>query len=131
MIAMPTRRARRACQDQDLEELHQTILSASNARSATSTPVPRAAEPAQIGVGELVEALQGIAGQNKKSFKPPQYEGQGDVDLFISQYKDVAKAKGWTDQESVLHLRSSLGSKALECGRGETSEEIFNELCLV
>ena len=127
---MPTRRARRARQDQDLEELHQTILSASEVHSATSTPEARVAESTQIGMGDLVEALKGIAGQNRRCFKAPQFEGQGDVDLFISQFKDVAEANGWTDQESVLHLRSSLGGRALECGRGKTSEEIFTELCL-
>ena len=123
---MPGRRNRRAQQDQDLEELHRTILTAS------STPRPtQVGEDTQVGMAELLEALRGIAGmtgQNKGSFKPPQYSGEGDIDLFISQYQDVAQANGWSSRESTLHLRSSLTGKALECGRGEDPEEIFTEL---
>ena len=120
---MPSRRGRRAQQDQDLEELHRTILTA----SSTPRPTP-AEETTQVGMTELLEALKGIAGQSKPSFKPPQYSGEGDIDLFISQYEDVAKANRWSIQESTLHLRSSLTGKALECGRGEDPEEIFSEL---
>ena len=120
---MPSRRGRRAQQDQDLEELHRTILTASSTPRTT-----QAEEPTQVGMAELLEALKGIAGQSKPSFKPPQFSGEGDIDLFISQYEDVAKANRWSDQESTLHLRSSLTGKALECGRGEDPEEIFTEL---
>ena len=121
---MPTRRNRRAQQDQDLEELHRTILTAS------STPRPtQVEESTSVGMAELIEALKGIAGQGSRgTFKPPQYSGEGDIELFISQNEDVAKANGWSSQESTLHLRSSLTGKALECGRGEDTEEIFTEL---
>ena len=121
---MPTRRHRRAQQDQDLDELHQTILTAS------STPrLTQVESTTQVGMAELLEALKGIAGQGKgTNFKPPQFSGEGDIDLFISQYKDVAKANGWSPQEDTLHLRSALTGKAVECGRGGTTEEIFDEL---
>ena len=114
---MPTRRARRAQQDRDLEELHQTILSASR----TSTPASNQAETntSVIGVDALVEALKGISGPSRSNFKAPQYQGEGDVDLFITQFRDVALANEWSSQESTLHLRSALTGKAIGCGRGE------------
>ena len=120
---MPSRRHTRIQRDQDLEELHETILTAGNSREA-STP-----RPSQIDMGELVEALRGIAGQGKgNSFKPPQFQGEGDVELFISQFTDVARANQWEEPDSTLHLRSALSGKALECGRGQNTVEIFTEL---
>ena len=128
---MPARRARRAQQDRDLEELHQTILTASHAESRTSTPASAAAESTQVvGVSDLVEALRGITGPGRSTFKAPQYGGEGDVDLFITQFTDVARANEWSAQESTLHLRSALLGKALECGRGETVEQIYEDLRL-
>ena len=128
---MPARRARRAQQDRDLEELHNTILTASHAESRTSTPASAAVENNQVvGVSALVEALKAITGPGRSSFKPPQYGGEGDVDLFITQFSNVARANEWSAQESTLHLRSALTGKALECARGETVEQIYEDLRL-
>ena len=127
---MATRRARRAQRDRDLEDLHQTILRASHTESRTSTPASNQVEATTqvVGVAELVEALKGVTGPSKSQFKAPQFQGEGDIELFISQFSDVAEANQWSNQDSTLHLRSALGGKALECGRGETVEQIFTDL---
>ena len=120
---MPSRRNARSQRDQDLEDLHETILTASNGHEA-STP-----RPSQIDMGELVEALRGVVGQGRGSqFKPPQFQGEGDVELFITQFTDVARANQWEEPDNTLHLRSVLSGKALDCGRGRNMEEIFMEL---
>ena len=123
---MPSRRAARAHRDEELEDLHQTILTASTRQQQTSTP-----RPTLVDMGDLVEALQSVTSQGRKdSFKPPHFHGEGDVEIFISQFLDVARANEWPSHECTLHLRSVLSGKALECGQGQTVEEILDELRL-
>ena len=119
---MPSRRATRAHRDEELEDLHQTILAAGAAQQQASTP-----RSTLVDMSDLVEALRSTQGR-KDSFKPPHYNGEGDVELFISQFLDVARANEWPNYESTLHLRSVLSGKALECGQGTTMDEILDEL---
>jgi hypothetical protein len=60
--------------------------------------------------------------------KPPKFAGDTDVDLFINNFMDVAKANRWSDTDITLHLRNSLSGPANEAGRGQTPEEIFDYL---
>ena len=105
---MPSRRNARSQRDRELEELHETIVTASSGHEA-STP-----RPSSIEMGELVEALKGIAGQGRGSqFKPPQYQGEGDVELFITQFTDVARANRWEEPDNTLHLKCYCNGKKL------------------
>ena len=115
-----SKRTRRAQRDEELTELHETIRTAST---------PRLQNPGnQINLGDLVEPLQRNTIQPRQHYKLPEYNGEGDIDLFLLQFNDVMAANQWTERDGLLHLRLSLTSKALECGRGESLEQITNNL---
>ena len=73
----------------------------------------------------LTQALQ-LTG--RPSFKPPTFNGEEDVGLFLRQFGDVADANGWSPLERTLHLRSQLVGDAQSCGQGESYEEIVEDL---
>ena len=54
----------------------------------------------------------------RRPFKPPQYNGDGDIELFINQFNQVVMTNQWTEEEAFLHLRLSLIGPALDCSRG-------------
>ena len=76
----------------------------------------------------LTEALRAVGLNQRREFKPPSYEGEGDVMLFVRHFHDVAEANNWTQLERTLHLRSSLHGGAQSCGQGETFDEIVEDL---
>ena len=111
---MPRRR-RTGAQLRELEELSSTPYEA--LPNATTTE-------SQIEVSSLVQALANLTGPSRRHLKPPQYSGVGDVDLFLTQFEDVAMINGWSEEESLLHLRLSLTGKARDCSRAESIAEV-------
>jgi hypothetical protein len=80
---------------------------------------------AQAGdVGAILQLLQGAARQ----YKPPQFDGQTDVELFIQQFNDVQAANNWNAAAALLHLRTCLTGDAVNCGGGATTAVIFANL---
>jgi hypothetical protein len=65
---------------------------------------------------------------SKPQFKAPRYSGESDIELFLTQFSDVANANNWQGQERTLHLRASLEAAAIDCGRGKDSLEIIENL---
>ena len=61
-------------------------------------------------------------------FKAPHFDGTGEVNLFIRQFTDVARANEWGDAARVLHLREVLKDTATDCGKAENVEAIFGAL---
>ena len=61
-------------------------------------------------------------------FKPPHYDGTGDVETFIQQFRDVIGANQWPDDAALLHLRQALERDAKYCGRPTELEEVFDNL---
>lgn len=118
------RRNRRRNREEDLDELHETILAASSAERPNRRP--------RLDIDDLVEALTRINHNNdtrrRKDLKAPSYEGSTDVELFLKQFNDIAIANDWTETETILHLRNNLNGKASECSRGETKQEIYDAL---
>lgn len=112
--------------DTEMEELHDTILEAGRGRNH-STPAPPPAAPTGM-INQLVEALSLAQTQNRKQIKAPAFNGIGNVELFIQQFKDVAAANHWTPEDSLLHLRLNLTDKAQECGEFDNLEEVWEEL---
>ena len=111
------RRSRNATQE--LEEL------AGSPRSTDSVAVPTVVETAT-----LVQALRelGLSNNSKEMFRAPTYSGEGDVELFIKQFNDVASANGWSEGQQTLHLRTQLQGAAQGCGRGACKAEIIEDL---
>ena len=40
-----------------------------------------------------------VEGARRETFKPPQFNGDGDDDLFIEQFTEVARANDWKERE--------------------------------
>ena len=69
-----------------------------------------------------------MKGASQPIIKPPQFTGSGDLELFLTQFTDVAKINKWSPEEHLLHLRLSLTDKATDCSRGNTISEIQDTL---
>ena len=90
----------------------------------------RTAQPEVLD--RLADVLEGIhlnqRNQPRNSFRPPLFKGDGDVELFIQQFQEVATANEWTPMATMLHLRESLEDKAQGCSRADTTPGIFAAL---
>ena len=90
-------------------------------RHSTPTEPEERTSPA-TDLGMLAQLLGGL--RARETFKPPRFDGVGDVELFLEQFGDVAEANMWTPAQSTLHMRSQLDGPARGCGRGKDMEEI-------
>ena len=107
---MATRRSRRnAEQNAELTRIEQAVL---NAPTHTENRGEQLLEDLidRLGNLELPEA-------RRHDFKPPTYDGEQDIELFITQFRDVARANRWSNEEALLHLRGCLKGPATDCGR--------------
>ena len=89
------------------------------------------AEPApQPILDRLMEALERLALPQAPTpcFKAPRYDGTGDVETFIQQFRDVVGANQWPQGAVLLHLRQALEGDAKDWGRPAESEKVFNNL---
>lgn len=87
--------------------------------------------PAMDKITELLELM--ITGQqrsapNPRAFKPPEFDGKGDVEYFIRQFNDVAGANDWNDRSALLHLRTVLKDSAKDCGKSDDLDGAFTAL---
>ena len=62
-------------------------------------------EPHEPIFGRLIEELRGLRVERHENFKPPSFDGEGDVDMFIQHFQEVADANRWTEIATLLHLR--------------------------
>jgi hypothetical protein len=101
----------------------------------------RSVEGARAGAGaglleagildRLTNALERLGqGQARPAvaFRTPTFDGQGDVELFISQFQEVAAANQWEEVAVLLHLREALKENARDCGRAPTTGGILTAL---
>ena len=98
---------------------------AARARRAVSAD---RADPQELLFGRLVDELRELRVNRREQFKPPQFDGEGDIDLFIQHFQEVAEANGWNGMATLLHLREALQGGAREYGRPATTEEVFAAL---
>ena len=66
------------------------------------------ADPQELLFGRLVDELRELRVDRRERFKPPQFDGEGDIDLFIQHFQEVAEANGWNGMATLLHLREAL-----------------------
>ena len=81
----------------------------------------------------LAEVLEILAGRPMlpvpgPQFRAPQYNGQGDIEYFISRFEEVTEANEWRPVAALLHLRDSLRESAEDCGREATVQAIYAAL---
>ena len=89
------------------------------------------AAPAAIPMEALLALTQALKLSNptpKSEIRPPTFNGEGDLTLFLKQFEDVADANGWTRVQRTLHLRSQLAGDAQGCGHGDDYQEIVDDL---
>ena len=77
---------------------------------------------------DILERLAMPQGPATPHFKPPRYDGTGDVETFIQQFRDVIDANQWPDAAALLHLRQALEGDAKDCGHPTELEEVFDNL---
>ena len=78
--------------------------------------------------GTLRELRMDRPAERPEQFKPLQFEGEGDIELFIQHFIQVATANRWNEMSTLLHLRESLKGSAREYGRPGDVEAIFTAL---
>ena len=112
------------------------MAQAAEARQPGPAVAPQAqaeAAEAQLQVlREMVETLRrdrpGPAPAQPAHFKPPKFNGVGNVETFIQQFVDTMDANEWAPVASVLHLRGCLEEEARECGASGDLQGIFAAL---
>ena len=120
-----SRACRRAARAQELSNLEDQLGST----VTTSTPGQRNTQTDQPRMETLLEQFLKLQAHTPRThFKPPKYNGETDVVLFITQFNDFSQANGWAEHEKILHLRGSLEGTAHECGRGQTVTEVVESL---
>ena len=89
-------------------------------------------DPQELLFGQLINELRDLRmdrrADRRENFKPPRFNGEGDVELFIQHFTEVAVANGWNDMATLLYLREALCDGAQEYGRPATVEEVFTAL---
>ena len=76
---------------------------------------------------QLVERMTQLQAP-KKDFKPPTYNGETDVEIFLTQFKDIALINRWEPLETLLHLRGCLQGRAVDCGRETNLQDTYDSL---
>ena len=93
---------------------------------------PQAAEAQLQVLREMVETLRrerpGPPPGAPANFKPPKYNGSGNVETFIQQFLDVVDANEWAPAAALLHLRGSLEEEAREYGTAGDLQGVFAAL---
>ena len=95
------------------------------------TPQPRREQrreeaQGQFSFSEMAQVLAGM--RPRDTFRAPTYNGEGDIELFLAQFDDVAVANHWGGQATLLHLRAHLEGSARACGVGRTRDRVEEAL---
>ena len=99
----------------------QTNSQASDASEGQAAERP--ATPAAIPMEALLAITQALKLTNtgpRTEIRPPSFNGEGDLSLFLKQFGDVADANQWTLVQRTLHLCSQLTGDAQGCGHGDS-----------
>jgi hypothetical protein len=82
----------------------------------------------QEAIELLGQTLAGMAHGGRPRFKPPTFDGTQNVEVFLRQFNDVAAQNEWNGAAAAVHLKTCLLEDAMECGTGDTVEEISTAL---
>ena len=58
-------------------------------------------------------------------FRAPQYNGQADIEYFISRFEEIFEANEWGPVATLLHLRDSFKKSAENCGRVANVQAVY------
>jgi hypothetical protein len=86
-------------------------------------------------VDQFTGAIKDIRGDSatpargsRVDLKPPRFDGNSDVHLFLRQFAEVTQLNGWSNRVALAQLRNSLDKGARDCGQGDTLSEVFSQL---
>ena len=106
------RRARRQSMEQELLRNNMEIEDQQNQYQNTEANPG----PADIlTMATLIQALRAatqIQEPRRQNFKPQKYDGESDVEQFITGFIEISETNEWTDREQLIHLRGTLTGKA-------------------
>ena len=77
-----------------------------------------------------LDGLRPAAPQREEHVPLPVFNGEGDVELFIRQFLEVAELGRWEPHLTMLRLRNALQGKAQPCALGDTVAEVIDNLRL-
>ena len=97
-------------------------------QNCSPPPQPRGGQeaPGTFSFGAMAQLLAGTGPRD--NFRAPTYSGDGDVELFLGQFSDIAVANRWGEQAALLHLRSHLEGTARACGAGQSRDRVEDAL---
>lgn len=78
-------------------------------------------------MNQLVKVLEKLSPVSL-SFKAPTFNGVGEVELFIEQFRGVAYSNQWSERDNLLHLCGCLEGTARVYGWSGSAREIFESL---
>lgn len=64
-------------------------------------------------------------GESSAPLKPLPFDGEAEVKQFVQQFKDMAEENSWTEERSLLPLRSRLERPAKAYGGRESTKQVF------
>ena len=76
---------------------------------------------------ESLETLKSIR-STMRQVEPPVFNGTGDVENFLTQFREVAELNRWSTGEYALHLQLSLKGSAQECCEMDMPHDIEHHL---
>ena len=87
-------------------------------------------------VNQFTEAVKDIkhgasssaANSSRPELRPPRFDGNSDVHLFLKQFADVRMLNNWDDKVALVQLRNSLEKGAKDCGRADTLSRVYDRL---
>lgn len=87
-------------------------------------------EEAVLAAAAREQAAVARAAAVASKLKTPSFNGEGDVEAYITQFNDVWEVTEWQPRIAVLKMREGLEGKAKGCARGETVNQIIEALRL-
>ena len=114
---------------------HAEGAAAANDRGAVELPedrLGRLLELLAMGQAQQTEILRqqaaGAGVPEQPRLKVPEFDGTGDVELFLQQFHDVADASRWEPMVRLLKLKEALTGKARDCVQPATFAGVTDAL---
>ena len=60
----------------------------------------------------LTQALKLTSSGSRTEMRPPSFNGEGDLTLFLKQFHNVTDANNWTLVQKTRHLHSQMAGDA-------------------
>lgn len=80
---------------------------------------------------QLLQSSQSVqSGRSvpKYRHKVPQFDGKGDVEVFLNTFKDIHTVSGWDQDTACICLKSALTGEANECATGSGLDAVKQNL---